>query len=194
MRPRPVLMCGLLVFIASTFFFVAGQNRQREEKDAAQSNDAKEANDQIEVKTDRFSGVTTLKLKPQVILDKPEHRLTIEVETKVGDKSASEWLMDEVHAYFRITSQSKGIVDFGDRELHFMLDGKPLNLGKVAGRDPNFVSIFNRGVLEQFSKASRIEMRFGTIEPTIGQSVTTLLREYARQTLASHKAAKERKL
>jgi hypothetical protein len=191
---RPILVFALMFVIAGSIFLVAAQERQPENKGTAQTSEAKSAGDQIEVKTDRFSGVTTLKLKPQVILDKPEHRLTIEVETKVGDKSSSEWAMDEVHAYFRITSQSKGFVDFGDRELHFMLDGKPLNFGKVAGRDPNFVSIFNRGALEQFSKASRIEMRFGTIEPTIGQSVATLLREYAKQTLASHKAAKERKL
>jgi hypothetical protein len=191
---RSFFVCALMLVTAGSIFSVAAQERQPENKGAGQTPEAKSAGDQIEVKTDRFSGVTTLKLKPQVILDKPEHRLTIEVETKVGDKSSSEWAMDEVHAYFRITSQSKEFVDFGDRELHFMLDGKPLNLGKVAGRDPNFVSVFNRGVLEQFSKASRIEMRFGTIEPTIGQSVATLLREYAKQTLASHIAAKERKL
>jgi hypothetical protein len=37
------------------------------------------------VKTDRFSGVTTVKLKPQVILDKPDQRLTIEITAKLGE-------------------------------------------------------------------------------------------------------------
>ena len=71
--------------IASSIFFVVGKERQREEKGGAQAIDSKQSNDQIEVKTDRFSGVTTVKLKPQVILDKPDQRLTIEITAKLGE-------------------------------------------------------------------------------------------------------------
>jgi hypothetical protein len=47
--------------------------------------------------------------------------------------------------------------------------------------------------MEQLSKANRIEMRFGTIEQMLSHSTVTNLREYAKQVLALHKIAKERK-
>jgi hypothetical protein len=72
--------------IADSIFFAVGKERQREEKGGAQATDSKQSNDQVEVKTDRFSGVTTVKLKPQAILDKPDHQMTIDIETKVGGK------------------------------------------------------------------------------------------------------------
>ena len=86
---RPILVCALLFFIAGSIFFVAGQERRREEK-AEPGYRCQVNDDQIEVKTDRFSGVTTVKLKPQVILDKPDHRLTISFETKLGEKKFSD--------------------------------------------------------------------------------------------------------
>jgi hypothetical protein len=57
----------------------------------------------------------------------------------------------------------------------------------------SFLSIFNRNAMEQLSKANRIEMRFGTIEQMLSHSTVTNLREYAKQVLALHKIAKERK-
>jgi hypothetical protein len=78
---KAFLMCGLLFFTTGAIFFISGQERQREEKGAAQTSDFNSTGDQIEVKTDRFSGVITAKLKPQVILDKPDHQMTIEIET-----------------------------------------------------------------------------------------------------------------
>jgi len=71
-------MCGLLLFIAGFAFFVAGQERRREEKGNAQASDGKSlaAGDQIEVKVDRFSNTTTLILKPQILIEKPDHFMT----------------------------------------------------------------------------------------------------------------------
>ena len=57
---KAILMCGLLFFTIGSIFFVSGQERQREEKGGSQVADAKQANDQIEIKEDRFSGVTTV--------------------------------------------------------------------------------------------------------------------------------------
>jgi uncharacterized membrane protein len=65
---RQILACVLLLVLASSIFYVAGQEHQQEKKGAAQTSEAKSTNDQVEVKTDRFSGVITVKLKPQVIL------------------------------------------------------------------------------------------------------------------------------
>jgi hypothetical protein len=196
--------------IASSIFFVVGKERQREEKGMAQATDSKQANDQIEIKEDRFSGVTTVLLKPQVILDKPDHQLTIEIKTKLGEKGQLDFEKDDVAAEVRFRSLYKESVDFGDQELHLLIDGKPLNHGRISGGDAEatdenmrkqrgyrlstfFVAIFNRSELEQLSKAKNIEMRLGSIEPTLTQPVVSILRDYANQILAQHKISKGKK-
>jgi len=204
-----MLVCALLFVIAGSISFVSGQGRQQEKKGAAQASDTKSTSDQVEVKTDRFSGVTTVKLKPLVILDKPDHQMTIEVETKFGEKGQLDFEKDDVKAEAWFRSQSKDPVDFGDQELHFLIDDKPLDLGKTPGganaymdkstlkpgfrSNKSFVSIFDRSDLAQFAKAKRIQMRLGSIELTLGQPEVAVLREYANQVLAQHKIASERK-
>jgi hypothetical protein len=61
---KSILMCGLLFFATGSIFSVSGQERQSVEKGAAQTANSKQASDQIEIKEDRFSGVTTIRLKP----------------------------------------------------------------------------------------------------------------------------------
>jgi hypothetical protein len=203
---RPILVCALMFVIVGSIFFVRGQEGQQEMKGASQTSDAKSTSDQIEVKNDRFSGVTTVKLKPQVVLDKPEHQLTIRSETKLGDKKSHEWEMGTVSAYVWLESHYNRSVDYGDRELHFIIDGKPLDIGRITGGSPtestlkpafkimaSFVSIFDRSKLEQISNGKRIEMRFGTVEVTLGQPVVTALREYASQVLTLDKTTREKK-
>jgi hypothetical protein len=206
---RPILVCALLFVIAGSISFVSGQERQQEKQDAAQASDSKSTSDQVELKTDRFSGVTTVKLKPQVILDKPDHQMTIEIETKLGEKGQLDFEKDDVKAEAWFRSQSKDPVDFGDQELHFLIDDKPLDLGKTPGgansnmdkstlkpgfrSRKSFVSIFDRSDLTQFAKARRVEMRLGSIELTLGQPEVAMLREYANQVLAQHKIVNEKK-
>ena len=100
-------------------------------------------------------------------------------------------------------------MDFGDQELHFLIDEKPLDLGRSMGgldtgvdksklkpgfrSSQSFVSIFSRSDLERFSKSRRVDMRLGSIELTLSQPVMAILREYASQVLAQHKIASERK-
>jgi hypothetical protein len=201
---RQILVCALMFVIASSIFFVVGKERQREEKGGAQATDSRQANDQVEVKTDRFSGVTTVKLKPQVILDKPDHQLIIEIETKLGEKKVSDLEREEVKAIASFESQSKTSVDFGDEQLHFLIDGQQLNLGESDVKvDPyadqynrlkqgfkikeSFLSIFDRSALEYFSKARHIEMRIGSVEFTLSQPASALLREYSSRVLALQK-------
>jgi hypothetical protein len=80
---RQILVCALLLVIAGSISFVSGQERQQEKMDAAQASDSKSTSDQVELKTDRFSGVTTVKLKPQVILDKPDHQSVASVSRRI---------------------------------------------------------------------------------------------------------------
>ena len=203
---RSILVCALSFVIGGSIFFVRGQEGQQEMKGASQTSDAKSTSDQIEVKTDRFSGVTTVRLKPQVVLDKPEHQLTIRSETKLGDKKSYEWEMGTVSAYVWLESHYNRSVDYGDRELHFIIDGKPLEIGRTTGGSPtestqkpafkimaSFVSIFNRSKLEQISNGKRIDVRFGTVEVTLGQPIVTALREYASQVLTLDKTTREKK-
>jgi hypothetical protein len=206
---RSILACVWLLTIAGSIFFVVGQERQQEKKGSAQNSDAKSVSDQIEVKTDRFSGVTTVKLKPQVILDKPDHQMTIDIETKLGEKGQLDFEKDDMKAEAWFRSQSKDPVDFGDQELHFLIDDKPLDLGKTPGgtnanmdkstlkpgfrSSKSFVSILDRSDLTQFAKARRVEMRLGSIELTLGQPEVAMLREYANQVLAQHKIVSEKK-
>jgi hypothetical protein len=206
---RQILVCALMFVIASSIFFVVGKERQREEKGGAQATDARQANDQVEVKTDRFSGVTTVKLKPQVILDKPDHQMTIEMETKLGEKGKFESEKEDLKAESWLRSQATYLVDFADQELHFLIDEKPMDRGRAMGgldtgvdksklkpgfrSSQSFVSIFSRSDLERFSKAKRIDMRLGSIELTLSQPVMAILRDYANQVLAQHKIASEKK-
>jgi hypothetical protein len=206
---RQILVCALLFVIAGSIFFVSGQGSQQEKKSAAQISDAKPASDQIEVKTDRFSGMITVKLKPLVILDKPDHLLTIDIETKLGEKVRFESEKEEVKAESWFRSQATHLVDFGDQELHFLIDEKPLDIGRAMGSldvgvdksklkpgfrsSQSFVSIFSRSDLERFRNARRIDMRLGSIELTLSQSEVAILREYANQVLAQHKIAREMK-
>ena len=207
---RQILVCALMFVIVSSVFLVVGKGRQHEEKGGAQIAASNQANDQIEIKEDRFSGVTTIVLKPQVILDKSDHQLTIEIKTKLGEKGKLDFEKDDVAAEVWFRSLYKGSVNFGDQELHFIIDGKPLNLGETPegtaeATDENmrrqrgftikksFVSIFDRRAFEQFSKATRVEMRFGPIELALDRSAVSVLREYANQVLAQHKIVRERK-
>ena len=192
---RPILACTLMLVIASSF--VAGQERQQEKEGAGQTPDAKSTSTQIEVKSDRFSGVTTVKLKPQVILEKPDHQLTMEIETKLGEKTHYNSEKDEVRSFILFRSQSKAPVDYGDEELHIMIDGKPIeitrSIGDVDAGARTFLSTCRRPAIEQFSKAKSIGIRLGTIEIAIAQPIVANLREYANQVLINQKTIREKK-
>jgi len=184
-----------MLVIASSF--VAGQERQQEKEGAGQTPDAKSTSTQIEVKSDRFSGVTTVKLKPQVILEKPDHQLTMEIETKLGEKTHYNSEKDEVRSFILFRSQSKDPVDFGDEELHIVIDGKPIeitrSIGDVDAGARTFLSTCRRPAIEQFSKAKSIGIRLGTIEIAIAQPIVANLREYANQVLINQKTIREKK-
>ncbi|MCI0389662.1 MAG: hypothetical protein MOB07_12995 [Acidobacteria bacterium] len=208
---RYILVSGLLFCLTGSTVLLMEQERGREEKIATQTaNDAKPTNDQIEVKTDRFSNVTTVTLKPQLILDKPDLQLTMTIEAKLGEKTFSDWEKEEIKAIVDFESQSKGPMNYGDEELHFLIDGASVNLGRTpvrptpyAGRSnklkpgfklrDNFTNSLNRRNLGYFSKSKSIEMRLGAIELRLDQAIVTNLREYANQVLTQHKIAKERK-
>jgi hypothetical protein len=207
---KSILVSGLLFCLATSTILAAGQDRGRGEKAApqgAEKGPASSTNDQIDVTTDRFSNVTTVILKPQAILDTPDHIITIGIKTKMGqNKPSYDFEKDLINAYVDIESQSKEIVDFGDRELHLLINGQPLSFRDInlktdpyptiGGKlKPGFslrkygVVIFDKDALERLSEARSIEMRLGPIESKLSGELIATLREYAVKTLAQHKIA-----
>ena len=186
MRCMLVLVCALL----SVSFAVGGPFVWSQQ------------NDQVEVKTDRFSEATTIKLKPQTILDTPDQIITMSLEAKFGDKK----IRDEVdrtseilgeQAFVRLESQSKGSVDFGDKQLHFIVDGKRIKVGesvgtllKFPGKDPDLKpgfknrEVFTNGLnleqMKQIANGNRVEMRFGKYESVLSTTLLGNLREFVR--------------
>lgn len=211
MKSKSILVTGLLFCLTGSTLHATGHDRSREEKANPQGADkgaVKSTNDPIEIKTDRFSNVTTVKLKTQTILDKPDHVITMGINTKLGEKTYDDWEKDMIKAFVVFESQSKAPVDFGDRELHFNINGKRLNLGRTTLKvdpypslggnlKPGFASLqsglnlLDQDALGLLSKANQIEMRLGSIELILSEQLVTTLREYATQVLAQHKTAKE---
>jgi hypothetical protein len=212
MKSKSILATGLLFCLAISTLHATGQERARDDRSTLQGVDNSKTgstDNPIEMKTDRFSNVTTVTLKPQMVLDKPDHIITMGIGTKLGEKKSYDWEREMVQAYATLESQSKQPVDFGDEEVHFIINGQTLSLGNVdlkvdpypsigGNLKPGFrvrrfaVLLFDRRALEQFSKANRIEMRLGPIETTLNNTLVATLREYATRTLAQHKIANGR--
>ena len=207
---RPILVCVLLLVIAGSIFLVAAEEYQRERKGTAQISDAKSTNDQIEVKVDRFSNTTTLILKPQILIDKPDHFMTLGIKTEVG-KSDDPQRKASLYSFVHIDSQSKSPLDYGDQELRFLVDDKPLDIKTEnfseypsieakyyieknnLSRKRSYMAFVFEPSFERFGKAEKIEMRLGPFEMKLNQQVMANLREYAKQVLEHNKISKEGK-
>jgi hypothetical protein len=200
MRFIGVLASSLLA-IATLVTAVTARHGGRQQAQGPTQSGARAGGDQVEVKTDRFSGVTPVTLKPQTVLDTPDHFITMSLEAKFRDRKirdeadrATEVL--EEGALVRFESQAKGVTDFGDKELHFIIDGKRLKVGESAGgvsglpsRDPRlkpgfaileaFVNALTAAQLYEIAGAGRVEMRLGKYEFTLGPAVLGNLREFA---------------
>src|SRR5262245_44144472 len=85
---------------------------------------------QVDVEADRFSGNVTVTMKPQTLIDTPELQLTIELKYRLDKKKLEESpILVEELASVALKSSVKDSVDYGDRELHFLVDG-----ARLAGR------------------------------------------------------------
>jgi len=153
---------------------------------------------QVEVKTDRFSEATTINLKPQMILDTPDQFITMRLEAKFGDKKTRDTtdqvmeIMDE-KAMVWFESFANVPTDFGDKELHFIIDGKRLKIGESAGGTPDqspkstyrslktFVNSLDTDELKQLAAGKHVEMRLGKYEFTLNSAVLENIREFVRE-------------
>ena len=150
---------------------------------------------QVEVETDRFSGKTSVKLKPQVLIDTPEHKLIMAIDGQ-GDFFG-----------IRFDSISKDYIIFGDRELWFIVDGKRMRIDTATesavplivkdkdeqGRRPRttLISSMSLAQAEAIVAGKKVEMRLGIVELTWSQPVLANMREYVR-TLASYAPSRQK--
>ena len=82
---KSILVTGSLFCLAVLVIHATGQDRGRGENATPHGADkgaASSTSDQIEVKTDRFSNVTTVTLKPQAIINKHDHVVTMGIESR----------------------------------------------------------------------------------------------------------------
>lgn len=153
---------------------------------------------EVEVKTDRFSQATVIKLKPQKLLDTPDQLITLELEAKFENKK----FIDEFDmtaavlnekASVRFESFDNAVTDFGDRELHFIVDGKRISVGESSrgipdrSDNPNYKtskSFFNylkTDQLKQLADGKNVEMRLGKYEFTLNSAVLDNVRGFVRE-------------
>lgn len=186
-------LCGLSIGLLIITLTAFAQNNN------SAGNDGKS---QVEVETDRFSGDVTVTMKPQTLIDTPELQLTMELKYRLNQKQleGSPILVEDL-ASVTLNSSVKGSLDYGDRELHFLVDG-----ARLAGRrtssssvDPllwerddkgrrtdfTFFSTLDLSQVEQLAAGKRVEMRLGPIETTLSQATLTAIRDFARE-FAAH--------
>src|SRR5262245_57852615 len=178
------LMC--LLFIISSFF-VAGQDRNREEK----STDS--AGQTVERKYDRFKDETTVTLKRQRILDSKSPRQVLEMAAKAtfkGEKPTD--LFDAVEIVF--TSSAEKSPYSGSIELNFIVDGERVGgshagVGKSFTPTPplapdlklakNIVAVVNVDAIRKVAGGKKVEMQLGSTELTLDATTLNNLREFA---------------
>src|SRR5262245_13011737 len=196
MKNLLIVACALMLsygFTASVY----GQVRQSDK--TPQAARAGSGTNQVEVKTDRFSEVTTIKLMPQSILDTPDQIITMRLEAKFNDKKIRDTtdqvmeILDE-KAMVVFESFANAPTDFGDKELHFIVDGKLLKIGESAGgtaaaRSTNpaykilkrFVNSLNTAQLKKLAASRHVEMRLGKYEFVLSSAVLENLHEFVRE-------------
>ena len=166
----------------------------QEAKAALKKTGERLAQSSLEVKPDEFSGATLVRLRDVPIVNEPDHVLTVTMETKVNDTSpAAQMASEEPRAAVVFTSFSSKGRDFGDREWHFLIDGKPLRIG-VAAESPPFQNpdsqarvlrvgrrvhaVLRMADLRRIVAGREVRMRLGSLETSLSSNVMHGLRSF----------------
>ncbi len=153
----------------------------------ARSNDGS----QVEVKKDEFSGATIVRLREVPVAVAADHVFTLTMEIKVNDLSpAARMLSEESKAALVFTSLSVKGRDFDDRELHFLIDGKPLRASVAAAEmllqspDPRLrvMRRLHSGIsldhLRRVVSGREVKMRLGSFETELTSDVRAAMRAF----------------
>ncbi len=196
MRKFQSAACVWMVMVVVLMITATGQSGVRSgDNKRARGDDGS----QVVVNKDEFFGATTIRLRPQKLIDSPNHQLTMSAEVKLEGKTYAGVTGVDETVLLEFVSRSKERVDFGDEELHFLVDGKPVKGGPTAGGmyDPNLPndglsSAFKGGTsytggvslsrLQQIVQGTNIAMRFGSLKLTLDEKILSNLREFFRAT------------
>jgi hypothetical protein len=162
---------------------------------------------EVEIKTDRFSGDVTISMRPQTLIGAPRNSLTMELQYKKKTEASAP--AEEIVGV-RFDSRSSSEIDFGDEELHFLIDGRRLSIGRASsqpkaeapmwsdkkrqGRKPDktFYSTLSLSQINQISAGKQVEMRLGNVELVFDQTTLAAIREFAGA-CAAHASAEPKK-
>jgi hypothetical protein len=131
------------------------------------------------------------------------------ISPRSEDKESAELPRGAIDSFYRVSLkcelQAAEAFDFGDGELHFLVDSKPIKIGKAfviqlpngLHKAPALTASLDKGVpldvVRRIAEGNRVEMRLGAIELTISQPTLSKLREFSNQALALRKSAMEEK-
>lgn len=181
--------------VAASLLPVAAQNGTRTSGNVANKAAGVSDGQQVVVEKDEFSGATTVKLKPQKVVDTPERLLTMSAESKLGNKPSIGYDEFDERVMLRFDLQTTSEVKQGDLELYFLVDGKSVKGGSVANsyspllspkptrpyteRQP-YIGTVSIPTLRQVARGKRVEMRVGSIEVSLSSSLLGQLNEFVR--------------
>lgn len=167
----------------------AGQGEDRGSGEAASRMNASD----VVVKKDRFSGATTITLKPQKLTETSRQLLMISADSKIGGKPLIGLDEADERVTIKFDLQTTSALDKGDQELHFLVDGAPVKGGSIAGggspllapkpagpyttRRTYFVSL-SVPTLGRIARGKSVEMRFGSIEARLKADLLNKLGEF----------------
>ena len=172
----------------------------------AQNNkDAQAPSAQVEVTTDQSSGKKTIKLKPQVLTDRPAYKITLEMTYETNPKaSGAPQNSTEETALARLECLEKQTVEYLDGLVLFAVDGEPFFVGERPGfqHSPKVVYRRNRpksggfnkyykdafadfqlslSQLQKFAGATELGVGLGVIEVYLDRSTLANIREFASE-------------
>ena len=176
---RPTILFALIAASACS----SSPNRNSGQSDAAPA--------AVETKFDRFSGVTTIVMNPQEVIDNRDLTLRMSLEYKTGgDASGS-----NVDINFK--GQSAISLDFTDYRLYFLADGAsvasdmffcaplPGSRGKL--EIAACTALMSPLRLGRIAESKRVEMKFGSYELEVKPQLLAVLREFMSKVKAYKK-------
>jgi hypothetical protein len=143
----------------------------------------KTQNSQIETNTDKFSGTTTIKLKPQTVLKDQETELAIGLNAKVGGTDAKRKIGIDFIGHTSVKLEAVSLI-----YLYIAVDGESIKerLYCTDARRPKDITLTAQGCysaisgeeLSKIAAGKTVEMKFGQFEIKFTPELLGLLREY----------------
>jgi hypothetical protein len=142
----------------------------------------------VETKSDRLSGVTTIVMNPQDVIDNRDLTLWMSSKYRTGGEASGKTV------YMNFEGESAVQLDFSDRRLYFLADGMSVSsdlflCGAVRGlrtklEISNCKADMSPLRLNQIAESKRVEMNFGTYELEIKPPLLAALRQFMNQVKA----------